>query len=100
MNALDPNITVQDLMALDFRYDYSPAELMEDWQRLQKTKKFKTGAQFKPGMKLCQHFCDNFWHIENTAGQSFARAWQDPMIMQRLLQTRTKAQTAQDYRCR
>lgn len=84
-SALDPNITVQDLMALDFRYDYSPADLLEDWQRLCKTKKFKTGSQFKPGMKLCQHFCTNFWDIENTAGQSFAKAWQDPVIMQRVL---------------
>lgn len=85
MTALDPNITVADLMAMDYRYQYDPAELMDDWLRLQNTRRFKNGSQFKPGMKLCQHFCDNFWHIENRAGQSFARAWQDPVIMQRVL---------------
>lgn len=85
MTALDPNITVADLMAMDYRYDYTPAELQEDWDRLRRTKTFKSGAQFKPGMKLCQHFCDNFWQIENAAGQSFARAWQDPVIMDRVL---------------
>lgn len=85
MTALDPNITVADLMAMDYRYRYSTTELQEDWDRLRRIKTFKSGAQFKPGMKLCQHFCDNFWQIENAAGQSFARAWQDPVIMDRVL---------------
>jgi hypothetical protein len=86
MTALDPNITVADLMAMDYRYDYSHSELWDDWEKLKRTKVFKSGSQFKPGMKLCQHFCDNFWQIENAAGQSFARAWQDPVIMDKVLQ--------------
>lgn len=53
--------------------------------RLRRTVDFKTGAQFKPGMKLCQHFCDNFWQIENDRGMSFAKAWQDPVVMDRVL---------------
>lgn len=85
MTALDPNITVADLMAMDYRYNYTPAELQDDWDRLRRVRTFKSGSQFKPGMKLCQHFCDNFWHIENMAGQSFAKAWQDPVIMDRVL---------------
>lgn len=86
MTALDPNISLADLMAMDYRYSYSVSELWDDWQRLKQCRTFKSGSQFKPGMKLCQHFCDNFWHIENAAGQSFARAWQDPVIMDRVLQ--------------
>lgn len=85
MTALNPNITLADLMAMDYRYHYSVSELWEDWQRLKRTRTFKSGSQFKPGMKLCQHFCDNFWLIENAQGQSFARAWQDPVIMDRVL---------------
>jgi hypothetical protein len=84
--SLDKNITTAQLMAMDYRYDYSLAELDEDWRKLCRTSKYKTGAQFKPGMKLCQHFCDNFWHIENAAGQSFAQAWQDPVIMEQVRQ--------------
>jgi hypothetical protein len=84
--SLDKNITTADLMAMDYRYDFSDAELWEDWQRLCGTRKYKTGSQFKPGMKLCQHFCDNFWQIENAAGQSFERAWQDPVIMDQVRQ--------------
>ena len=65
---LSKTITTAELMALDYRYDFSNSELWEDWQRLCKTRQYKTGSQFKPGMKLCQHFCDNFWQIENAAG--------------------------------
>ena len=83
--ALPSTLTVQQLMATDYRYNYGPAELQEDWDRLRRSRTYKSGSQFKPGMKLCQHYCDNFWDIENTAGQSFARAWRDPVIMQRVL---------------
>lgn len=85
-DALPPTLTTRQLMAMDYRYNYSNADLYNDWERLKTAKVFKEGSQFKPGMKLCQHFCDNFWHIENTAGQSFAKAWQDPIIMDRVLQ--------------
>lgn len=79
--SLSREITTAELMALDYRYAYSNTELWEDWQRLCKTKQYKTGSQFKPGMRLCQHFCDNFWRIENASGQSFEKAWQDHKIM-------------------
>ena len=59
---------------------------MKDWERLKKTTKFKSGAQFKPGLKLCQHFCDNFWDIKNDRGVSFADCWQNPEIMDRVRQ--------------
>ena len=84
MTALDPNITTAELMAIDYKFRYSESELLEDWQRLCRTRKYKSGSQFKPGLKLCQHFCDNFWHIENDRGKSFAKAWQDPVIMNRV----------------
>lgn len=85
MPALAPTITTAELMAMDYRYHYSLSELQEDWDRLRCARIYKTGSQFKPGMKLCQHFCDNFWSIENSAGQSFAKAWQDPVIMDQVL---------------
>ena len=84
-SALDPNTTVAQLMAMDYRYQFPNQELIDDWQRLVRIRKYKNGSQFKPGMKLCQHFCDNFWKIENAAGMSFERAWQDPVIMDQVL---------------
>lgn len=80
-NTLPQTITTQELMALDYRYHYSDEELLEDWRRLKATHKFKKGSQFKPGMKLCQHFFENFWLIKNDKNYSFADAWRDPDIM-------------------
>ena len=84
MTTLSPTITTAELMAIDYRYHYSLSELEADWQRLCATHSYKTGAQFKPGMKLCQHFCPNFWDIESAAGKSFAKAWNDPVVMDKV----------------
>jgi len=81
---LPRDISTAELMQLDYRYQYTDAALAQDWQQLQTVTEYKTGSQFKPGMKLCQHFCNNFWQIENSRGQSFAGAWQDPVIMDRV----------------
>lgn len=81
---LDKNITTEQLMAIDYRYHYTEKELLADWEKLRKTQSFKTGAQFKPGMKLCQHYFPNFWEIEDSKGKSFTKAWQDPIVMDRV----------------
>jgi hypothetical protein len=80
-NSLDPDITTSQLMALDYHYNYPESELWSDWNRLQAATEFKSGAQFKPGLKLCQHFFRNFWTIKNNRGVSFADCWQDPVLM-------------------
>lgn len=82
--ALSPDITTSELMAIDYKYNYTSAELMSDWNTLKKTTQFKTGAQFKPGMKLCQHFFPNFWNIQNNKGMSFADCWQDYELMDKV----------------
>lgn len=82
--ALPPDITTNELMAIDYRYSYTDAELMADWNALKKTRQFKTGAQFKPGMKLCQHFFPNFWNIQNNNGLSFADCWKDYELMDKV----------------
>ena len=73
------------MMALDYRYHYTDIELLTDWRVLCDAQTFKTGAQFKPGMKLCQHFCENFWTIQNDKGLSFAEVWKDPVVMSKVL---------------
>lgn len=85
-SVLPSTITTQELMAIDYRYNYSDSELWDDWQRSCHTSTYKTGAQFKPGMKLCQHYCPNFWDIKSNNGRSFSDAWKDPLIMDRVRQ--------------
>jgi hypothetical protein len=84
--ALDPNLTTQQLMAIDYRYNYSEKELLADWVKLKKTTEFKKGSQFKPGMKLCQHFFPNFWNIKSSKGISFSDCWKDQNLMDDVLQ--------------
>lgn len=83
---LSKDITTAELMAMDYRYHYSDLELINDWQRLCTITQYKTGSQFRPGIKLCHHFFPNFWEIQNRRGVSFATAWQDPKVMDRVRQ--------------
>ena len=84
--ALDINTTVSDLMAMDYRYNYSKEELFTDWFRLRTTLDFKSGSQFKPGLKLCQHFFPNFWDIKSSKGVSFSDCWENPVLMENVLE--------------
>jgi len=68
---LPTNISTEELMQTDLGYNYSDDELFQDWIRLKRINKFKTGSQWKPGLKLCQQFCDNFFDIRAVNGQSF-----------------------------
>jgi hypothetical protein len=86
MKPLDEHITTQQLIDTDYRYNYTHQELINDWNKLRTTTHYKTGSQFKPGMKLCQHFCDNFWDIQNSQGNSFAKCWQDYDKMDKIRQ--------------
>jgi hypothetical protein len=68
---LPADITTEQLMITDLGYNYSDSELIKDWMRLKTINKFKTGSQWKPGLKICQQFCDNFFDIRATNGKSF-----------------------------
>ena len=67
---LPQNITTEELMSTDLGYNYSNKELYDDWNRLKDITKFKTGSQWKPGLKICQQFCDNFFAMKATNGKS------------------------------
>ena len=68
---LSKDIKTEDLMLADLSYSYSNDELYKDWERLKRVKDFKSGSQFKPGMKICQHFFDNFFDIKAHNGKCF-----------------------------
>lgn len=77
-------ITTAELMNVDFHFNYSNEELLKDWKRLKSVTEFKTGSQWKPGLKLCQHFCKNFFDIETKNGKSFVKCWNDPVLMDKV----------------
>lgn len=79
------SITAKELMKADYHYSYSEEELNKDWRRLVATTEYKTGAQFKPGLKLCQQFFPNFFLIEDKSGKSFAKCWKDEEVMKKVL---------------
>ena len=68
---LPQDITTEQLMDINLGYNYSKSELYEDWNRLKKVRVFKSGSQWKPGLKICQQFCDNFFDMKATNGKSF-----------------------------
>jgi hypothetical protein len=68
---LPDNLTTEELMTIDLGYNYSQKELIEDWNRLKRVRVFKSGSQWKPGLKICQQFCDNFFNIRAINGKSF-----------------------------
>ena len=85
MKPLDPNISVQELQSLNYEYSYTKEELCVDWARLKGVREYKTGSQFQPGIKLCQHFFPNFWDIRNDKGVCFRDAWMDTALMESVL---------------
>jgi hypothetical protein len=76
-NILPDTITTSELIATDYHFNYSLYDLHKDWLALRSTREYKNGSQFKPGMKLCQHFCSNFWDIQNSKGLTFRQCWQN-----------------------
>ena len=54
-DAAVPSLAVE-LSHTSYYPKYTNDELNKDWERLKRVKDFKSGSQFKPGMKICQHF--------------------------------------------
>ena len=84
--ALPTNITTDEVMKLDYHYSYPEDELRKDYQRLKETTVYKSGAKFRPGIKLCHHYFPNFFSIQNKAGLSFDDAWNDYQTMDKVVQ--------------
>ena len=85
MVVLAQDITTEELIKTDYHYNYTEQELRDDWKRLCNTTTYKTGSQFKPGLKLCQHFFPNFFKISTWKGTgSFEKCWQDEELMNKV----------------
>jgi len=66
-----------ELEQVNFHTLYSDKELSEDWNKLLKwtTSENNINSTSRLGMKLSEHYCPNFYNIENDRGVSFASLW-------------------------
>ena len=82
---LPADITTAELMKVDLSYNFTEEELRKDWERLKSVEEFKTGSQWKPGLKICQQFCKNFFDIKSRNNKCFNDAYTNPVIMDKIL---------------
>lgn len=82
---LPADITTAELMKVDLSYNFTEEELRKDWERLKSVEEFKTGSQWKPGLKICQQYCDNFFDIKSTNNKCFNDAYSNPIVMDKIL---------------
>lgn len=77
-NEILPELAKQ-LSQIDYHFNYTSDELLEDWEKLKKyvNHDFGTAAQTRPGMKLCEHFFPNFFDIVNQKGKGFKSYWNE-----------------------
>jgi 16S rRNA G966 N2-methylase RsmD len=76
-----PNLAVE-LSQTSYYPQYTPAELNKDWVNLCKWTSTSNdiSSTSRVGMKLCEHFCPNFYDIESNAGNSFKSLWTPPNL--------------------
>jgi len=67
----------RELESVDFRHAYEEDQLRKDWHSLISWKPEGTtiNSTSRKGMKLCEHFCPNFFDISNPKGVSFTGLW-------------------------
>ncbi len=80
---LPDNITTSELMKIDLGYNFTEKQLYDDWNRLVTVERFKTGSQWKPGLKICQQFCDNFFNIKSR-DKCFNDVYSNPELMEKV----------------
>lgn len=70
-------ILANELANVSYLPAYSESELKEDYLKLTKWTSTDTiiNSTSRIGMKLCEHFCHNFYDIETAKGDSFSKLW-------------------------
>lgn len=86
-----------------FLYDYSDAELHNDWIALRRysgdqdlemdaeTREIRTSSTVRAGMSICEHFFPNFFEIKNSKGVSFSDCWNDLENLKKILRWNRKS---------
>lgn len=65
------------LEIIDFTTKYTDKQLISDWKNLLKFSSESNciNSTVRHGMKISEHFMDNFWNIKDTKGRSFSNQW-------------------------
>jgi 16S rRNA G966 N2-methylase RsmD len=73
----------KQLELYDFKIKYTDEQLRKDWINLTKFSKYKNtiSSTTRHGMKLCEHFMDNFWEIKDSKGKSFINQWNSENLL-------------------
>jgi 16S rRNA G966 N2-methylase RsmD len=66
-----------EIEQVSFYHNYTDDQLRKDWKELCKYKSTEDyiNSTSRLGMKLCEHFNPNFYHIESSTGTSFKSLW-------------------------
>lgn len=72
---------------IDYYPRYDEEILIKDWKNLCK---FQSDSPFinstnRIGMKLCEHFFNNFYDISDKSGKSFSEMWKNVNLMKKIL---------------
>lgn len=88
-----PQLAVE-LEQESFYSQYSDSELKADWDKLCKWTTTEDGinSTSRIGMKLSEHFCPNFFDIENAKGVSYKSLWKAPNL-EKILRWNRKSHT-------
>lgn len=70
-------ILAAELEKISFLPTYPDEKLRADWKNLQEWEPSEDNlsSTSRIGMKLCEHFCPNFYDIKNSRGVSFSSLW-------------------------
>jgi 16S rRNA G966 N2-methylase RsmD len=90
-NAIVPSLAVE-LSQTNYYPQYTPAELNKDWDNLCKWTSTDNdiSSTSRIGMKLSEHYCPNFYDIENNTGISFKSLW-TPTNLEKILRWNRKS---------
>jgi len=82
----------QELVRVDYTYNYSDEVLLNDWNKLcnYSSDNQTSSSTVRVGVKLCEHFFPNFFLIESPKGQSFKKLW-NPSVLEKVLRWNRKS---------
>lgn len=67
----------EQLQNYNYNIKHSEEDLRKDWSNLKNYSCLNKNinSTVRHGMKLCEHFMDNFWEIKDSKGRSFVNQW-------------------------
>ncbi len=82
-----------ELSSVSFYLEYDDNKLRKDWEKLTQfdTDLNTINSTSRIGMKLCDHFFQNFYEIQDKNGKSFSLLWNDVDLLEKILRWNRKS---------